>query len=90
MPTTDNDKLLFRMKRFNASSFKFVYDALISSGYNRIGSKHGLYDKRFMYEEALRMPLKHFDDTTVYYMYKAGNFDRLVKYYSLFFNKNQK
>lgn len=75
VPTTDGDKLKFRRKRFTHIAFKFVYDSLINNGYKRVGYNSGL--------------LKDFDNTTVYDMYMAKDFDRLVKYYSLPFNKEE-
>lgn len=73
IPTTEFDKVLFKNKRFIDIAFKFVYDLLTTNGYKRVGFNSGL--------------LKQFDDTTVYTMYKAKDFDRLVKYYSLPFVK---
>jgi len=73
VPTTDDDKLKFRIKRFTTIAFKYVYDVLTSNGYKRVGYNSGL--------------LKDFDDTTVYDMFINKDFDRLVKYYSLPFAK---
>jgi hypothetical protein len=71
IPTTDKDKLKFKRDRFSTIVFKIVYDLLLENGYKRIGSSSGLY--------------KEFDNTTVYDMFIANDFDRLVKYYSLSF-----
>lgn len=73
VPTTDDDRLKFKRNRFSGVAFRFVYDTLIDNGYERTGYNSGL--------------LKDFDDTTVYDMYMAQDFDRLVKYYSLPFKK---
>ena len=73
VPTTDKDKKEFKIKRFTGISWRFVYDLLTKNGYKRVGYNTGL--------------LKQFDDTTVYDMYINKDFDRLVKYYSLSFNK---
>jgi hypothetical protein len=73
VPTTDKDKLTYRRKQFTTTAFKFVHDTLIENGFKRVGYSSGL--------------LKEFDDTTVYDMYINKDFDRLVKYYSLPFNK---
>jgi len=73
VPTTDDDKLKFRRKRFRDLAWRQVHDSLLANGYNRVG-----------YSTAL---LKQFDDTTVYDMYIAGDYARLVKYYSLPFIK---
>ena len=73
IPTTESDKLNFKRKRFTPIAFRFVYDILIKNGYKREGYNTGL--------------LKEFDDTTIYDMCVNGEFDRLVKYYSLPFKK---
>ena len=73
VPTTDNDKLKYRRRRFTSIAWRAVFDLLTTSGYKRVGYNSGL--------------LKDFDDTTVYDMYMAKDFDRLVKYYSLPFVK---
>lgn len=73
VPTTDADKLKFKRKRFRDIAWKEVYNLLLANGYTRGGycTSH----------------LKQFDDTTVYDMYMAGDFDRLVTYYSLPFKQ---
>lgn len=73
VPTTDDDKLKFKRDRFSTIAFRFVYNILTENGYKRNGYNTGL--------------LKEFSDTTVYDMYVNKDFDRLVKYYSLPFNK---
>ena len=72
--TTDKEKLAFKKRRFNNAVWSFVYKALTQNGYKRTGFNSYL--------------LKEFDDTTVYDMYMAKDFDRLCKYYSLSFIKN--
>ncbi len=69
IPTTDKDKLTYCKRRFTDIAWRKVYDLLLANGYKRVG-----YSTFF---------LKEFDDTTVYDMYLAKDFDRLVKYYSL-------
>jgi len=69
IPTTENDKLTYKRKRFTNIAWKFVYDLLTNNEYIRVGYNSGL--------------LKQFEDTTVYDMYMDKDFDRLVKYYSL-------
>jgi hypothetical protein len=56
---------------FNLRAFKPVFDILISNGYTRISSGSHMY--------------RDFKNTTVYDMYRAGDWDRLVDYYSLSF-----
>lgn len=69
--TTDKEKLKFVKTQFN-NSFGKVNKYLSENGYKRKGFNSGL--------------LKQFDDTTVYDMYINKQFDRLVKYYSLYFD----
>jgi len=73
VPTTDEDKLKYKRKRFTSIAWYIVYNILTENGYKRKGFNSGL--------------LKEFDDTTVYDMYQNKQFDRLVKYYSLSFAK---
>lgn len=75
VPTTDEDKLKFKRRRFTDIAWKLVYNTLTNSesGYKRVGYNSG--------------ELKRFDNTTVYDMYMTGDFDRLVEYYSLPFIK---
>lgn len=73
IPTTDKDKDKYRKERFTSYAFKPLYDLLLNNGYKRIGSSSGLY--------------KEFDKTSVYEMYMAKEFDKLVQYYSLSFAK---
>ena len=71
IPTTDKDKDKYRKERFTGLVFKPLYDLLLANGYKRISSWSSLY--------------KEFDKTSVYEMYMAKEFDRLVQYYSLSF-----
>lgn len=75
VPTTDKDKLKFKKEKFTQVAWKFVYDLLKKNNYKRVGYNTGLLD--------------NFRDTTVYDMYIANDFDRLVKYYSLPFILNE-
>lgn len=74
IPTTDKDKLAFKRKRFTDIAFRIVYDSLTSNGFKRVGVNSSLF--------------KAFDDTTIYDMYMNNDFDRLEKYYSMYFTKN--
>lgn len=67
--TTAMDQLKFKVDRFQSVAWSKVYPLLKSHGYRRRGFNSGL--------------LKQFDNTTVYDMFVSGDFDRLVKYYSL-------
>lgn len=61
------------IKRFQRKMWNKIYKELINVGYKRAGFNSGL--------------LKEFDNTSVYQMAKDGDFDRLTKYYSLYFKK---
>ena len=75
VPTTDKDKLEYRKKRFTNIAWNFVYNSLINNGFKRVGFCSSL--------------LKEFDNTTIYEMYLAKDFDKLVKRYSLSFKKDK-
>ena len=70
---TDTDILKRKRNRFQSIAFRYVYTTLIENGYKRVGFNTGL--------------LKEFDDTTVYDMYMNNDWNRLEKYYSLYFKK---
>ena len=72
VPKTKHDLEIEKEKRFKNKYFKVVYDEMIKNGYKRSFSSHSL---------------KEFDDTTVFKMFLNKDFDRLVKYFSLFFVK---
>lgn len=74
VPMSDKQMANYRMRQFEIRHFKAVKEALEEAGYRRISS--GSHK------------LKEFKDTSVYDMYLAGEWDRLVKYYSLSFKKN--
>ena len=71
--TTEEDKLEYLKKRFNAYAFPIIRDILRENGYKRIISASHCYRK--------------YQDTTVYDMYVNKEFDRLVEYYSLSFER---
>lgn len=60
---------------FNKTIYSLVYKKMIKEGYKRVGFSSLL--------------LKEFDDTTVYDMYTKKEFQRLEKYYSLYFIPNE-
>ena len=71
--TTSEEKLRFKRKRFGSIAFKHIYNLLTKKGYKRVGVNSALF--------------KEYRDITVYDMYINKDFDKLVKYYSLFFKK---
>jgi hypothetical protein len=71
VPTTAKDREKFKRDRLSGIAFPPIYKLLTSNGYKRTPC-----DSRAM---------RRFDGTTVYDMYSNKEFDRLVDYYSLFF-----
>lgn len=74
IPITQKDKLEFCRKYFDHISFRKVYEVFISNGYRRRGSN--------------TTSLKEFKDTTRYDMYINMEWERLVKYFSLYYIKS--
>jgi len=74
IPTTLDDHLKFKRKRFQSVAWAHLHPKLVASGYKRVGTNSSNF--------------KQFDGTTLYDMYVAGDFDRLAKYYSLTFKKD--
>jgi len=72
VPTTDQDKLIFKRKRFDSILWTYIYKTMIENGYKRKGVDSGLF--------------KQFNDATIYDRYVNKDFDRIVDYYSLCFN----
>jgi hypothetical protein len=73
VPKTKNDLDIEKEKKFKNKYFKVVFDEMIKKGYKRVGFSSHL--------------LKEFDDTTVFKMFLNKDFDRLTKYFSIFFVK---
>jgi hypothetical protein len=73
-PTTKKEQLIYKRRVFSDIAFKLIYNTLINNGYKRVG----VCSSKF----------KEFDDTTIYDMYVNKDYDRLVKYYTLYFVKN--
>lgn len=74
VPTTEKDKLKFSNDRFRSIAWKIIFDSLTNNGFKRIGVPSHL--------------LSQYSDTTVYKMYIEKDYERLVKYYSLYFVSN--
>lgn len=70
--TTDADRQKYMEKRFTHVAFKSVHKLLLETGYRRVGFSTAL--------------LKEFRDTSVYGMYQNKEWDRLIWYYSLYFD----
>jgi len=72
-PLTDKEKQEMRRRLFPTAAFRKIHEVLTENGYERVGFNSEL--------------LKPFEETTTYDMYVDKDFDKLVKYYSLYFNK---
>lgn len=71
---SDKEVLTETIKRFERVMWKRAYDEFMALGYKRTGVYNSIV-------------FKEFDDTSIYEMYKAEEFDRLLKYYLLRFTK---
>lgn len=73
VPTTERDKEESKRKRFEYVAWKHVFESLTSNGYTVAGYNPDDF--------------KQFKDTSLYDMFVEGDFERLVKYYSLRFKR---
>ena len=73
IPTTQLDKLKFKMERFDGIAWNCVRDILLANGYSIC-----------QFDTAL---LREFKGTNLYTMYTNGEFDRIFKFYSFRFKK---
>ena len=86
VPTSEKEKLEYKNYRFHDIAFKKVYDLLTTNGYKRIsGQDRGriTYKKRNNTISSIIM----FDNKSVYEMYIDKDLDKLVEYYSMYFQK---
>ena len=86
VPTSEKEKLEYKNYRFHDIAFKKVYDLLTTNGYKRIsGQDRGriTYKKRSNTVSSIIM----FDNKSVYEMYVDKDLDKLVEYYSMYFQK---
>jgi len=86
VPTSEKEKLEYKNYRFHDIAFKKVYDLLTTNGYERIsGQDRGriTYKKRNNTISSIIM----FDNKSVYEMYIDKDLDKLVEYYSMYFQK---
>jgi hypothetical protein len=85
VPTSEKEKLEFKNRRFHHIVFKKVYDLLIPNGYKRIS---GQDRDRITYKRISNISfIIMFDNKTVYEMYIDKDIDKLVEYYSMYFQK---
>ena len=86
VPTSEKEKSEYKNYRFHDIAFKKVYDLLTTNGYKRIsGQDRGriTYKKRSNTVSSIIM----FDNKSVYEMYVDKDLDKLVEYYSMYFQK---
>ena len=86
VPTSEKEKLEYKNYRFHNIAFKKVYDLLTTNGYKRISGQDRdriTYKKRSNTISSIIM----FDNKSVYEMYIDKDIDKLVEYYSMYFQK---
>lgn len=86
VPTSEKEKLEYKNYRFHDITFKKVYDLLTTNGYKRISERNQgriTYKKRSNTTSSIIL----FDNKSVYEMYIDKDLDRLVEYYSMYFQK---
>lgn len=86
IPTTDKEKLDFKNRRFHDIAFKSVYNSLTTNGYKRVSANH---DKRISYKRinSSISSIILFDQKSIYDIYMDKDFDKLIEFYSLYFQK---
>ena len=73
VPTSEKDKLRFKVEHFDNIAWNFVRDILLANGYSICP-----------FDTVL---LREFKGTNLYTMYTNGEFDRIFKFYSFRFKK---
>lgn len=87
VPTSEKEKLEYKNYRFHDIAFKKVYDLLTTNGYKRIS---GLNQGRITYKQRSKysgISSILFDNKSIYEMYIDKDIDKLVEYYSMYFQK---
>jgi hypothetical protein len=88
VPTSEKEKLEYKNYRFHDIAFKSVYDLLTTNGYKRISDRNQgriTYKQRSKYSGMSSIIL--FDNKSVYEMYIDKDLNKLVEYYSMYFQK---
>ena len=86
VPTSEKEKSEYKNYRFHDIAFKKVYDLLTINGYKRISETDRdriTYKKRSNTVSSIIL----FDNKSVYEMYIDKDLDKLVEYYSMYFQK---
>lgn len=84
VPTSEKEKLEYKNYRFHIIAFKNVYDLLTTNGYERINRRDKsriTYKKRSNTISSIVM----FDNKSVYELYIDNDLDKLVEYYSMYY-----
>ena len=86
VPTSNKEKSEYKNYRFHDIAFKKVYDLLTTNGYKRISERN---QSRITYKKISNniSSIIMFDDKSVYEMYIDKDLDKLVEYYSMYFQK---
>lgn len=88
VPTSEEEKSEYKNYRFHDIAFKKVYDLLTTNGYKRISDRNQnriTYKQRRKYSGISSIIL--FDNKSIYEMYIDKDLDKLVEYYSMYFQK---
>ena len=86
VPTTEQEKTEYRNYRFHDIAWANVYKILVTNGYKRIAGKdigRISYKNRKNFISSIIM----FDNKTIYEMYIDKDLDKLMEYYSMYFQK---
>ena len=86
VPTSEKEKLEYKNYRFHIIAFKNVYDLLTTKGYKRISLRHPgriSYKPRGTFSGVSAIIL--FDNKSVYELYIDNDLDKLVEYYSMYY-----
>jgi hypothetical protein len=88
VPTSEKEKSEYKNYKFHDIAFKSVYDLLTTNGYKRISDRNQgriTYKQRSKYSGMSSIIL--FDNKSVYEMYIDKDLNKLVEYYSMYFQK---
>ena len=86
VPTSEKEKSEYKNYRFHDIAFKKVYDLLTTNGYKIISERDR---DRVTYKKISNSlsSIIMFDNKSVYEMYMDKDLDKLVEYYSMYFQK---
>ena len=86
VPTSEKEKSEYKNYRFHDITFEKVYDLLTTNGYKRNSQRN---QGRITYKQRSKgiSSIILFDNKSVYEMYIDKDLDKLVEYYSMYFQK---